>query len=539
MKTNRVIPVICVIACSWTQPVWSVEHELVLRATVTYAGTSAWSDEGQSYDEHVVVGASGTIRYLLETDNDGYLYARWPIGKYDVNVTGKGKHDFPPLGGASTWSFSKDDDKDYRMSINFFHKGGWAEFNTHSPPVKVSGVSIFGSAIDRGGWGYETMHLSWAFWDSTRHGKVTFEPGALKFTASGHGRNESRLKYEHLTSEGYMDATFSISVEAGEPRLRLTSVDTPGQSWGANSFIASDEITLEARLTPIREGVPVKWTVEGLEAAAGIKGFPKDVERKTDAAGYSTFSFTPSDNQALVKNRRTTWTNGNDKANSPIAFEVKAVIDSDPEVLEATLSKSGLGILWQDDIDRLRQEYFDFKARVIPERDDVVLSLGANYNRGNYAVQLSDQLEERFDNIVSAYRRQTITVAGQQMQMPASASIQVTTGGGFRNPRKNAIFSKFPATSYHTRGRALDLKPVETAVMVTVAGKTTRVVLDRHEVLFPALQKAASTQGRAIAEQGSQPVPVGCCPCTLKVRDPKTGEMVDKSFCEDHIHVQW
>lgn len=535
---GRQVATICVaLSCLAAQSGLSADQELVLRAAVTYSGVSEWSDEFQSFDEHVLVTANGTTRFMLETGTDGYFHIFDPIGRHEILVSGKGEWALGVL-GTSKWSFARDAGDDYQMDVNLHHESGWAEFSTHSPPVAVTGVDVLGEPIDRGSFAFSQMHAAWAFWDSSKHGRMNFEPGSLNFTAAGQGRHDTSARFEHITAEGLMEATFSITVESAEPRLRIISVDTPTQE-GDYSFIVTDPITLEARLTPAREGVPVKWTVEGLQAAAPIKGFPKDVESKTDAAGISTFSFRPSDNAALVKDRHTTWSKGSRAANAPIGFDVTAVIDTQSLKLDARLSKTSLGQLVQDKTDTLRQEYFDFKAGTIPGRTNIVSELaGRNLNRGNYTVQMSDKLQERFDEILEAYRSQIVTVSGQQIKMPASALIQTTTGGGFRNPRKNAEVSKHRA-SYHTLGQALDLKPVEAAVMVTIAGSKKRLVLDRHAVLYPALLKAAETQGRAIAEAEGHQVNVGCCRCIVIVKDPKTGKEVEKSVCEDHIHVQW
>jgi hypothetical protein len=523
--------------CLTIQSGLSADQELVLRTTVTYSGNSVWSDEDISFDESVLVTANGTTRFMLKTGTHGFFQVSDPIGNYEILVIGKGEWTFGVL-GTSKWSYSRRAGDDYQMIFNLHHESGWAEVTTHAPPVAVTGVDVFGEPIDRGSFAFTQMHAAWAFWDSSTHGRMDFQPGSLNFTAAGQGRHDTSFQFEHVTARGYMEATFSITVESAEPRLRIISVDTPTQEED-HSFIVTDPITLEARLTPAREGVPVKWTVEGLQAAAPIKGFPKDVEVNTDAAGISTFSFRPSDNAALVKDRHTTWSSGSRVPNPPIAFDVTAVIDTQSLKLDSRLSKTSLGQLVQDETDTLRQEYFDFKAGTIPRRTNIVSGLeGKNFNRGNYTVQMSDKLQERFDEILAAYRSQIVTVSGQQVRMPASALIQVTTGGGFRNPRKNAVVSKHRA-SYHTLGQALDLKPVEAAVMVTVAGSKKRLVLDRHAVLYPALLKAAESQGRAIAEAEGHQVDVGCCHCIVMVKDPKTGQEVEKSVCEDHIHVQW
>jgi hypothetical protein len=105
------------------------------------------------------------------------------------------------------------------------------------------------------------------------------------------------------------------------------------------------------------------------------------------------------------------------------------------------------------------------------------------------------------------------------------------------SPPERESRQPLPVTSFHTRGRALDLVPRVFAVKVNGAPRTI-VGAELHSQLYPALRKAAATHGSAITEDGAQPVPEGCCGCIIAVKDKK-GNMVDKSFCEDHVHVQW
>jgi hypothetical protein len=141
-------------------------------------------------------------------------------------------------------------------------------------------------------------------------------------------------------------------------------------------------------------------------------------------------------------------------------------------------------------------------------------------------VQISEDLMGHFNNVQQAYAASTATVDGETVAFPPEARAIVTVGGGFRNPRLNvAAGSKYPTSSFHTKGRALDLAPLPVSVLVQGRRKT----LDLHKVLYPALHRAASTQGPAIAEQGSRVVPVGFCGT----------DSSGAHLCEDHIHVQW
>jgi len=237
----------------------------------------------------------------------------------------------------------------------------------------------------------------------------------------------------------------------------------------------------------------------------------------SDASGNSTFSFSPAQISAFVNFRKTHFAQEGSRApNDPLDFEVVATALNQT----VTLSKSGVGTLEQDDIDTLRQEYVDYRtfksnASYTPRRSDVAPSLAGNYNGGNYGVQLAVHMDTSFAAILQAYQSATITVNGVSVPMPPAAQLLVKSG--YRNPQRNkAIGSKFPQTSHHMFGGALDLKPVPSWVRIN--GK--RVWVDMDQALFPVLQQAAATQGTAIAEIGSKQVNLG-------------------TPGEDHIHVEW
>lgn len=326
-----------------------------------------------------------------------------------------------------------------------------------------------------------------------------------------------------LTNGGPCDFGTTRLIGAGL-RLNLTQLDRA-------TFVTTDRVSLQASVGAPVSGVAVTWTVEGRDAANGITGFPVDEARATNGEGTSTFSFVPSDNSTLVIDRRTRWTTGSRAANPPIKFEVKAKIALEGEEFEVLLSEeSGQGLLSQDETDRLRQEYYDYNIPV-PGRGEVVASLGARYNQGNYGTQLSVDLPGYYNRAVAAYSGSQVMISvlvnGQTFtNVPAAIPVNapVTISSGYRNPQRNkAVGSLFP-DSRHTRGRALDLVPnvVQVQVQVVVNGQpvTQRVPLSLHQTLYPALYAAAATVGTAIAEQGSTPVAVG---------DPR----------ENHIHVQW
>jgi hypothetical protein len=199
----------------------------------------------------------------------------------------------------------------------------------------------------------------------------------------------------------------------------------------------------------------------------------------------------------------------------------------------------------QDERSILRQEYLDFGGTP-PARANLIEHNG-DFNVGNYTLVLNlTEMQTKFNHAVTTYRGRTVRVQGQNVLIPQSAGVRVTSA--YRNPRRNvAAGSLFPITSRHVQGHAIDMAPV-TPVTVTLpprpaaprqhapaapghhapaaprpqppAQAPQTVTLELHTHLYHALHAAANTQGRAIAEQGATPVPVG-----------------DRR--EDHIHLQW
>jgi hypothetical protein len=251
----------------------------------------------------------------------------------------------------------------------------------------------------------------------------------------------------------------------------------------------------------------------------------------TQSGGISTFTFSPSQISAFVQFRRSNFTNGSEpeaQPNTPLSFDVAVSAQGQ----ETRLSQSGLGTLMQDETDTLRQEYVDYRtiyrgSSFTPQRADVVPSLGGRYNTGNYGVQLSRDLDSTFQEILQAYQVSTITFGGVTAALPDTATI--TVNSGFRNPQRNkAVGSKYPQTSIHMFGGALDLKPVPTWVLIN--GQRTWANID--QILYPALQQAAATQGTAFAEFNAIPVPLGSDGSLTN----SNGTPIPK---ENHIHVQW
>jgi Peptidase M15 len=297
------------------------------------------------------------------------------------------------------------------------------------------------------------------------------------------------------------------------PIVPSLKIDDVSQS----TFIVGDSITFHANVGAPIAGVQVQWTVEGQDAAMGITGFPTNVVTTTDATGGASFTFTPSNNSNLVNDRHTTWTKGSLIANTALTFQITASATLSGQSIQDTKTVT------QDPKDQLREEYYDYGIPV-PTRNEIVASLGAGFNQGNYSVQLSDGLETRYDAILAAYRGRPITVSvgGKQFSsaIPIDASVDISSG--YRNPQRNKA-KDGAKLSKHMFGQALDLVP-NPSMRVMINGRLIRVTVPLHGAngLYAALQDAAASQAgnTAIAEQDATQVPVG---------DTR----------ENHIHVQW
>lgn len=329
-------------------------------------------------------------------------------------------------------------------------------------------------------------------------GHVAAQPGdTITATAT-----VSAITSDPDSSNNSAEATVRVSNE----QLVITRIIPPRISpyTGRSTFISTETILLEATLDPPIPLQPVTWQVLG--TGAGSEGVWPSVTTPTDSQGVSTFTFTPADNASFQASRLSKCT-GSRRPNDAIAFDVIASATIGGQILTTSLSATDLPQLEQDERDILRQEYVDF-AIPVPDYSSVVESLGPGYNQGNYGVQLSVGLDTRYNAILAEYH--------QQPRIPATAPVVITSGGGYRNPRRNIEAGSLYPDSKHVRGRALDLQPGPVAVRQ--GGR--RTMLSLHGVLYPALATAGSTQGTAIAEHDSTPVPVG---------DPN----------ENHIHVQW
>jgi hypothetical protein len=249
------------------------------------------------------------------------------------------------------------------------------------------------------------------------------------------------------------------------------------------------------RTTP--DNAPLRWTITPLNNDSGRVNPNRGTTRQ--------FSFTPN-----VRSARRRLRTGSRQPNAAVGYRIEVVMTPQGAAAE-TLTVE----FEQDEHSILRQEYLDFGATP-PARADIEAHDG-DFNVGNYSLVLNlTVMQTRFNNTMGNYRGRTVRVNGQNVAIPQTAT--VTISSGYRNPRRNvAAGSQFPVGSRHVWGRALDLVP-DTPVTVRVGNQDVTLGVHRH--LYPALQAAAATQGTAIAEDGPIQVPLG-------------------STREDHIHLQW
>ena len=358
-----------------------------------------------------------------------------------------------------------------------------------------------------------TIHNEYGFSPTFSNCFAISLPSNGRFVATGSQSTAVCLGYGE-------DAQFEIELD---PRaVQIVSLSR-------QSFVATDTISLVAHAAGAPAGQVVTWTLIGEDAASGVSPLPTNVVTLTDANGDATYSFRPADIASLVKDRRTRWNKGSRSPNPAMTFDIIAKRSVGGNQFESVLSKTGLGPLTQTEADCLRQEYFDYGVP-IPAPDEVVFSLNPfapGLNKGNYALQLSDRLIDKWSSIQTQYASTTLTFdvlfQGQTypnvvVPMPSSAGLRVTSG--YRNPQRNRAVGSELNDSRHMRGRALDLQPLSFSARVELpGGLRVRFPVTFHD-LMPALRDAAATAGTAICERGSKQVVCG-------------------SPTEDHVHVGW
>lgn len=227
----------------------------------------------------------------------------------------------------------------------------------------------------------------------------------------------------------------------------------------------------------------------------------------------------------------------------------------------------GIGAL-QTESDALRQEYINFQSSWIPSEDDIV-DMVKPFNVGNYYTEgftfppelakereilvklwgdkyldgsglgINSRLEEHYEKVLSSYRGRLVVeaprlaslhllnglvgtpliVEGSPVYLPNDSRTKIKIASAYRNPRRNVdVGSKYPVTSKHVLGRALDLVPLPVSGLLPDGSE---VELDLHRHLFPTLLQAArSASHSSLGEDGAKPVPIG-------------------DHSEDHVHIQW
>ncbi len=314
--------------------------------------------------------------------------------------------------------------------------------------------------------------------------------------------SDTPTNVQHLSARPRCLARQAVPPAAAPiPILTITRQGSTG-----NTFVSSETISFAAQLTGVPNAADlvnqVSWTVRSVSANSGTGSPPT-------ATSKSQFSFKPN-----PTNRPTT---GSRSANAPIQIAV------DAQASGATTSAN----LEQDEADIIRQEYVDFGATP-PGRGSLVSPANANFNVGNYSLIVDNGLAAALSTTVAKF--QQLTQAAAQ-PAPAAAAVApaaptaaaaapvaapappaapsapvpaISVESGYRNPRRNvAAGSKFPVTSRHVWGSALDL---------SVAGADA--------LLWQRLRNAGASAGTSICEDG-----------------PTQKECNDASV--DHVHVQW
>jgi hypothetical protein len=489
----------------------SGQDRLTLTADISSVGKASTVVPGfLNYQDNLTVTAHGVL--VLERDAQNTNSWNTISTNYTIQVSGGGSEQ--DLYSSQSWTYQDGNPDNFGIEL------GTDDFDTG-----VLHFVAYGPSIDMLPLGQNNSDdarfyadLTWnEFGNDPQSGILNVPTNEQPFSVSGSGHKEDGLSAGTVNDQGTFDASYTVTFQPGGAQLVITSLQTPTLVNGTqHTFVSSDSITLQAKLTPPKAGTPIAWAVVGQNTPSRDLSIAEI--HNTDVSGISTFTFSPSQNAHFVHVRQTQYKTGSRVPNDPLNFEVIAGGAS----LESRLSQTQLGMLKQDEIDTLRQEYVDFQL-TLPDRSIVVPAIvdasGNNYNVGNYKVQLSVGLPDHFAAILARYRSQTTVVKGQVIPMPANASIIIASG--FRNPRRNvaagSVHNSQGDISKHVLGRALDLVPAPASVFVN----NTQVQLGLYHNLYPALCAASSATGITVLPEK------GCC------------TIVPCGSNENHTHVNW
>ncbi len=399
---------------------------------------------------------------------------------------------------------------------------------------------------------------------------LAFSDGVLAVT-SFYGHRVNLFSAATGSSLGSIAVPFSpIGVtirEHQQQSIRLTAIKDLLTEDGYRTFLSNTQITIQAQVDPPDAGRVVKWTVEGLEAAAGISGFPAESRTTTVEGGIATFSFTPDSNGNLITDRKENWAIPYPTSeppftkNAPLAFEVTATLrDKDNEsrvVATAKLSQAGLGSLEQHEKDVLRQEYLDYwyahpsEMWFLPTYAVVVNALPPESNPDRtwhsapYDYQIDGDLKQHYEDVLAAYHK--ITNISDMIKSPASgarcaavydipASAQVKVASGYRSPRRSASLPGSHAWSPHIRGYSLDLVPLPFTTDVRIWDPILRenIVLKDYLVKVGPLSKGQG-DGKMVWNALDQ----ACKSAGAVDRIGPTYNPRGVGGHNNHIHAQW
>jgi hypothetical protein len=487
------------------------QDQLTLTADITATGRATTSLPGVvDYHDNLSVTAHG----LLVQERDPQNTNSWVVVSSNYSLEASGGGSEQDLLSTRSWTYQADNPDDFSIEL------GADDFNTGQLHFVAYSPSILSLPADQNvsNDAYSYLFMAWKdFDDDASAGLLTVPINGQPFSISSSSHKEEVLSLPYIEDKGTFDVTFRVSFQPGGSHLAITSLQTPTAVNGnQHTFVSTDSITVQAKLTPPKAGAPVLWSVVGKNAASQSLGIAEI--HNADASGISTFTFSPSQDHHFVQVRHAQYTSGiKAPANDPLSFEIVAGSAG----LESRLSGTTVGPLLEDETDTLRQEYVDFQIAV-PPRTDVVPSLGSDWNRGPYHVQVSVDLPGHYNAILAAYQGSSMLYNGVTYTIPANA--QIKRASVFRNPRYNKAIGSVHPNSRHCYGRALDLAPIPIALNVN----GQRVQLDIHDFWYPALGAADQSVGLSpLPEQGATPL------------DPAHGGDGVGDPDEDHLHVQW
>lgn len=213
------------------------------------------------------------------------------------------------------------------------------------------------------------------------------------------------------------------------PMLRISNIDYPNDDVSFTTTFGENNIKLAADLKPdtlVGISKDISWVVEDFPTDNVDSGDPVDPANGPATGFYVNHPYVPAASAGRP---------------GPLKYKIQASVMTDKGRV-----KSYPRHILQDDIDKCRQEYMDFEAK-LSDAPRAAFSPGTDGDFGKY-----------WDCYANIYP----SVAAAKAIALQKSGYKLTITSGYRSPRYNIIKKKSSVNSTHIFGEAVDIIPNST-----------------------------------------------------------------------------